>query len=346
MGGAAMTGVSHEFVEALRAAAPTAVIEREAPLARFTTMRVGGPADVLASVSSTRDAEVLVGVARAHRVPVTVLGGGSNVLVSDAGVRGLTLRIHGGDVIQTDAHGVRVDAGVTMNGLVRWLAGRGLAGLEAWAGTPGTVGGAICGNAHFQGRLISEHVRSVRILQRSGQVEDVPAEAMAFGYDRSRIQQSGDVVLSVVFAVTPGASPDALRAEARASLAFRKRTQPLHQASAGCIFQNPGPATPVPDGVPRSAGALIDRAGLKGARAGGALVSPLHANFIVAAPGSRAADVRALVERCREAVAQASGVRLDEEIVYLGDWEVGPALPLDCARGTRARPSPPSESDH
>ncbi len=94
-----MTGVSHAFVEALRAAAPTAVVERDVPLARFTTMRVGGPADVLASVSSARDAEALVGVARAHGVPVTVLGGGSNVLVADAGVRGLTLRIHGGEIV-------------------------------------------------------------------------------------------------------------------------------------------------------------------------------------------------------------------------------------------------------
>jgi UDP-N-acetylmuramate dehydrogenase len=111
-----------------------------------------------------------------------------------------------------------------------------------------------------------------------------------------------------------------LRAAARASLAFRKRTQPLHQSSAGCIFQNPGPDAPVPAGVPRSAGALIDRAGLKGAQEGGAAVSSLHANFIVVAPGSRAADVRSLVDRCRAAVVAASGVRLDEEIVYLGDW--------------------------
>ena len=191
---------------------------------------------------------------------------------------------------------MRAEAGVTINGLVRWLAGRGLAGLEAWAGTPGTVGGAICGNAHFQGRLISEHVRSVRVLQPSGEVVDVPAEAMGFGYDRSRIQDSGEVVLSVLFAVTPGAAPEVLRAAARTSLAFRKRTQPLHQSSAGCIFQNPGADVPVPAGVPRSAGALIDRAGLKGAQEGGAAVSALHANFIVVAPGSRAADVRALVD--------------------------------------------------
>jgi UDP-N-acetylmuramate dehydrogenase len=272
-------------------------------------------------VSSARDAVAVVEVARANGVPVTVLGGGSNVIVADGGVRGLTLRIHGGEIALDGPHTVRVDAGVTINGLVRWLAGRGLAGLQAWAGTPGTVGGAICGNAHFQGRLISEHVVSVQVLDPAGQVLDVPAAAMEFGYDRSRIQRSGEIVLAVRFAVTPGAAPDDLRAEARASLAFRKRTQPLHQSSAGCIFQNPGPEDPVPDGVPRSAGALIDRVGLKGAESGGALVSPLHANFIVVAPGSRAADVRALVERCRDAVERTSGVRLAEEIVYLGAWD-------------------------
>jgi len=313
--------LSDAFVDALKVAAPAAAVERDASLARLTTLRVGGTADLLVSVASPADAIAVVRLASAHGVPVTVLGGGSNVIVADAGIRGLTLRVHGGEVVQDGREGVRADAGVTINGLVRWLAGRGLAGLEAWAGTPGTVGGAICGNAHFQGRLISEHVRSVRLLLPSGEVIDVPAGEMAFGYDRSRIQHSGEVALSVLFAVTPGAAPETLRAAARTSLAFRKRTQPLHQASAGCIFQNPGPDDAVPVGVPRSAGALIDRAGLKGAHEGGAAVSTLHANFIVVTPGSRAADVRALVDRCREGVAGASGVHLQEEIVYLGEWE-------------------------
>lgn len=312
---------SRAFEEAVRAAAPAAKIERDAPLARITTMRVGGSADLLVSVSAEDDAITVTRLARAEGVPVTVLGGGSNVVIADAGIRGVTLRIHGGDIASEGSQAVRAAAGVTVNGLVRWLAGRGLAGLEAWAGTPGTVGGAICGNAHFQGRLISEYVRSVRLLGVAGDVIDVPASAMGFGYDESRIQDSGEVVLSVSFDVTPGATPEALRAVARTSLAFRKRTQPLHQSSAGCIFQNPDADVPLPASVPRSAGALIDRAGLKGAQEGGAAVSALHANFIVVAPGSRAADVRALVDRCRTAVVDAYGVRLDEEIVYLGDWD-------------------------
>lgn len=306
---------------AVRAVAPDATVVRDAPLAPITTMRIGGTADLLVCVAAARDAEAVVRVAAAAGVPVTVLGGGSNVLIADEGIRGLTMRFHGGELVQEGPTDVRVDAGVTVNGLVRWLVGRGLAGLEAWAGTPGTIGGAICGNAHFQGRLISEHVRSVRLLRPSGQVIDVPAASMEFGYDRSRIQGSGEVVVSVLLAVTPGASPEQLRGVARASLAFRKRTQPLHQFSAGCIFQNPDDEAPVPAGVPRSAGALVDRAGLKGARQGGAVVSPLHANFIVVTPGSRAADVRALIERCRTAVVQSSGVCLHEEIVYLGAWD-------------------------
>ena len=289
-------------------------------MARYTTMRVGGAADVLVTTRESHAVPEVVRLARVHGQPVTVLGGGSNVLVADAGVRGVVVRIHGGEVWEATGDTVRADAGVTINGLVRWLAGRGLAGLEAWAGTPGTVGGAIAGNAHFQGRLISEHVRSVRLLTAAGMQVDVPVEEMGFAYDRSRIQMSGEIVLSVVFAVQAGAAPEDLRGIARESLAFRKRTQPLHQASAGCIFQNPGLDVPVPEGVPRSAGALIDRAGLKGAVSGGAQVSTLHANFLVVAPGSSATDVRALIDRCREAVNEASQVRLDEEIVYLGEW--------------------------
>ena len=122
---------------------------------------------------------------------------------------------------------------------------------------------------------------------------------------------------------TPEARPAAPKGPptlAEREQAFRKRTQPLHRASAGCIFQNPGPAVPLPAGVPPSAGALVDRAGLKGARCGGAEVSTLHANFIVVAPGSSASDVRALVDRCRAAVREGSDVGLIEEIVYLGDW--------------------------
>lgn len=308
------------LVQMVRVVAPSVSVDTDASLARYTTMRVGGPADVLVTVAAPDDAVAVIRAAHSGGFRVTPLGGGSNVLVADAGVPGLVLRWHGGEVVDAGAGRVRADAGVTINGLVRWLAGRGYAGLEAWAGTPGTVGGAIVGNAHFRGRLISEHVVSVRLCTLDGHVIDVPVEDMDFGYDRSRVQRSGECVLSVEFAVQPGAVPEDLRRVARESLAFRKRTQPLHQSSAGCIFQNPAPDVPLPDDTPRSAGALVDRAGLKGAIEGAAQVSSMHGNFIVAGPGATAGDVRTLVERCRDAVSRAAGVRLVEEIVYLGDW--------------------------
>jgi len=295
---------------------------RHAQLAAHTTFRLGGPADLLVSVRTEEEAMAVAAAARAADVPVVALGGGSNVLVSDRGVRGLVLHFHGGDIERAGDGLVRAGAGVTINGLVRWLIGQGLAGLEAWAGTPGTVGGAIYGNAHFQGRLISESVASVRVLQPDGRAVDVPAASMGFAYDYSRLHDTGELVLSATFRVRPG-DPDALRAVARTSLAFRKRTQPLHLASAGCIFQNPAPDEPLPPDMPRSAGALIDRAGCKGLDVGGAAVSEVHANFIVATPQATATAVRGVIESCRRRVADAFGVRLRDEVVYLGEWEGG-----------------------
>ncbi len=287
------------------------------PLAPFTTLKIGGPADLFFEPRSGGEIVGAVDMAAACGVPVTVLGGGSNVLVADAGVRGLVLRPRGG-VIASEGEGlVRADAAVTINGLVRWLIARGLAGLEAWAGTPGTVGGGIYGNAHWGGRLLSEHVVSVRLVGRDGGVRDVPADVMEFGYDRSRLQRTGEVLVSAVFAVEPG-DPARLRDEARRSLGYRKRTQPLASPSAGCIFQNPADEVRLPAGVPHSAGALVDRAGLKGEREGGALVSPTHANFIVNTGGASAADIRRLVDRCREAVRERFGISLAEEIVSIG----------------------------
>jgi UDP-N-acetylmuramate dehydrogenase len=209
---------------------------------------------------------------------------------------------------------------VTVNGLVRHTIAHGLAGLAAWAGTPGTVGGAVHGNAHFQGRLISGSVASVEVAAADGAVRELGADEMEFGYDRSRLQRTGELALRVSFRVGPG-DRDALRAAARASLAFRKRTQPLASASAGCVFRNPDEVrAPLPDGVPRSAGALVDLAGMKGVACGGARVSLVHANFVVNEGGATARDVATLVGLARDAVARRFGIVLEEEIVRLGEF--------------------------
>jgi UDP-N-acetylmuramate dehydrogenase len=306
------------FPDALEEAFGKGRSMRDAPLAPLTTFKVGGPADWLLTVRSAGEIERAILIAHDWRVPVSIIGGGSNLLVADAGVRGLVVRIHGGEVRVVDDSIVRADAGVTINGLVRWTVGRGIAGIEAWAGTPGTVGGAVYGNAHFQGRLISELISDVVLVSRAGIVTTVPAASMEFGYDCSRLHRTREVVLSAAFHVHRG-NPAVLRETARGSLAFRKRTQPLEQASAGCVFQNPDRVRDrVPEGLPLSAGALVDRAGLKGDAEGGARVSPRHANFIVTDGAATADDIARLIDRCRRRVRKAFGVELREEIVRLG----------------------------
>jgi UDP-N-acetylmuramate dehydrogenase len=306
------------IVRQLRQRLGDARVERNVPLAPLTTFKVGGPAEWLVHVRSGDEIRAALDIARDSGLPVTVLGGGSNVLIADTGVRGVVIRVHGGEVTHVDTSRIRADAGVTINGLVRWTISHGVAGLEAWAGTPGTVGGAIHGNAHFRGRLISELIERVTLVSPTGQLVDVPVAEMEFGYDYSRLHRTREIVVDATFRVSEG-EPAVLRAIARESLAFRKRTQPLESSSAGCIFQNPDPARDsVPDGIPPSAGALVDRAGLKNAATGQARVSTTHANFIVNDGGARALDVRDLIERCKRDVQSRFGVALREEIVFLG----------------------------
>jgi UDP-N-acetylmuramate dehydrogenase len=309
-----------DLAAALRARLGPERVRTHAPLAPLNTLRVGGPADVLVEVRGADEALSALQLAREAGVPVYWLGGGSNLLVGDLGVRGLVARWHGGAISSPAPDRVRAEAGVTVNGLVRHAIGHGLAGLAAWAGTPGTVGGAVHGNAHFQGRLVSELVVSVRVASPDGTVRELPAAEMEFGYDRSRLQRTREVALAADFRVRTG-EPAALREEARRSLAFRKRTQPLALPSAGCVFQNPDPSrVRLPAGMPASAGALVDAAGLKGAACGGARVSTVHANFVVNEGGASARDVASLIERMRGAVAERFGVELEEEIVRVGEF--------------------------
>ena len=300
------------------------------PLAPLTTLGVGGRADWFVEARTEAAVVSALAAARSAGLPVTVLGGGSNVLVSDAGVRGLVLRVRGGSARRMDAGAVRVDAGMTVNALVRWTIQRGLGGLESWAGTPGAVGGAIHGNAHFGGREIGERVSGLRAVDSAGNVIERDAAALDFGPGgralrngalRAGMPAGGELVLISADFRVHSSDPAVLRQRARASLAFRKRTQPLGVPSAGCAFRNPDPASAsLPPDLPCAAGALLDRAGLKGASVGGARVSEVHANFLTAAAGTRARDVHRLIGVCREAVAAAFGVELVPELMLLGDF--------------------------
>lgn len=312
---------AREITAALSEAIRVERLKRNWPLAPYTTFKVGGTADFFVEVNSEIELLTVIDIAKQWKLPVTMLGGGSNVLIGDRGVRGLVVRFRHGAVSRPSADIVRASAGVTLNGLVRWMVRRGLSGIEAWAGTPGTVGGAVAGNAHFDGRLLSETIQSVGLVGKQVGEERVSVSDMNFGYDVSRVQTTKEIILWAEFRVGEASKADLLECS-RKSLRYRKSTQPLAEASAGCVFKNPIISDPeTGSGIPCSAGALIDRAGLKGCAEGVVRVSERHANFFVTRPNATAADVKVLMERCQQTVKERFNVELAPEIILLGDFE-------------------------
>ena len=289
---------------------------RDEPLGRFTTMRVGGPADLFATVHNVHELRALVRFARSRELPHTLLGRGSNVVIADAGIRGL--------VIQNRAEGSRVDAqryiaeaGVPMARAATETQKAGLTGLEFGLAIPGTVGGAVWANAGAHGSDVRAIVESADVLLADGTESRLAAADLGLGYRESRFKRPGtaatatpDLVLSATFTLSP-ASSDEIKARLDDIRRWRQGHQPLGLPSAGSVFRNP-------DGT--SAGKLIDEAGLKGLRIGGATVSEKHANFIVNDQKGSAADVRRLAERVRAEIRERTGVELQFEIEFVGDW--------------------------
>jgi UDP-N-acetylmuramate dehydrogenase len=274
------------------------------PLARHTTMGVGGPAPWFLLPRETTSLAALVRELAAAGIRYRVLGAGSNLIVADEGVRTpviSTERLAG--VFEREGNRMRAGAGALLPRLVRELASAGLTGLEFAEGIPGSVGGSVRMNAGAGGRWIGDALREVGYVTPSGALERRAPERGDFGYRRSFVAAGGLIVVDATFEGAPD-DPDAIRERMRDSRAYRLATQPLAERSSGCIFKNPEGA---------SAGEVLDRLGLKGLAVGGASVSALHANFIVNRGGS-AADVLALVERVREAALLRTGVELRFEV--------------------------------
>lgn len=281
-------------------------------LSRHTTSRIGGPADLLAEAVSADDLRDLVLEARRRNVPVFVLGGGANVLVSDAGVRGLTIVNKARRLEFLDGGRVRAESGVVLPTLARECIARSLSGLEWAVGVPGTVGGAIVGNAGAHGRDTASDVKRVWILGPDGGVREWRVEELEYAYRSSRIKQAAHgeyVTLAAEFQLARGDRVDLERRAAEFN-EYRRRTQPPG-ASIGSMFKNP------PDDA---AGRLIDAAGLKRLRVGNAEISSVHANFFVNLGGATARDVMALIERARRTVREQFDVELELEVELVGDW--------------------------
>ena len=288
----------------------------DAPLAPLTTLRVGGNADRL-GVAGTRDELLaLLRLARDAAAPCFVVGNGSDLVVADAGIRGLVVRNRARELVMRDDR-LDADSGAPMAMLVKRCSAGGLGGLEFGISIPGTLGGAVWANAGAHGGEMREVVVEVEVWDpRDDAVRRLENDACRFAYRESRFKHGSEVILAAALHLHY-ADPGKIAARVAEHQAQRVATQPLADQNAGSVFRNP-PGD--------HAGRLIDAAGLKGLRVGGASISTMHANFIITDRGGRAADVRALGERVRAAVGDRFGVDLQYEIEFVGDWPASDAV--------------------
>jgi UDP-N-acetylmuramate dehydrogenase len=294
------------------------------PLARYTAARLGGPAQFLIEVNSSQKLAALMRLIWEHHIPYTLLGGGSNVLISDEGLEGLVIinRAKGRTRVRFDLSGtpamVWADAGVNLSQLARQAAEHGLSGLEWASGIPGTLGGAIVNNAGAFDRDMASNLVMVTILHRKWEANQVlvvqerwTVEDMDYHYRSSRLKNHPNqaVVLSALLRLEQK-NPLQIKAVMEDYAQRRRKTQPAG-ASLGSMFKNP------PGDY---AGRLIDAAGLKGFTIGGAMISPIHANFFLNQGNATAKDVLQLIQAARQAVAAKFGIELELEIQFLGNF--------------------------
>jgi UDP-N-acetylmuramate dehydrogenase len=283
------------------------------PVARYTSARIGGNADALVDVTSAAElAEAAQTLWRLGQ-PFVVLGGGSNMLVSDAGIREVVILNQAGQIVFNDGPdpSVWAESGAGLGSIARQAARKGLGGLEWAAGIPGTLGGAVAGNAGAHGGDVATSLELATILHRERGRQDWSGPDLAFNYRESWLKRNPGqaVVLSAQLALSR--KPEAqIKAQMDTFLAYRRLTQPPG-ASMGSMFKNP---------PGESAGRLIEAAGLKGKRIGSAQISPLHGNFFLNLGEARAADVYALIQEARQAVKQQSGIELELEVQLVGEW--------------------------
>lgn len=306
------------------------------PLAAQTTFKIGGPAKFYFEAQTQEDLTKAVLAAKSLGIPYFILGGGSNLLVSDKGFLGLVIKNKTNKIKVLGYKGevkdqrskisqalVEADSGAFLNRLVRFTLDEGLAGLESFLGIPGTVGGGIYINAHYQDQFLGDYLFKAKILNPQGEISEVNQAYFHFGYDQCILQKTGEILLSAIFKLKGGGEKESCWQKATEALKFRQSRQPQGFPSAGCIFKNITLAQAMRLGTPGktcSAGFLIEAVGLKGKQIGKAQISPRHANFIVNSGGARACDVIELINLSKRKVKERFGINLEEEIVYLKEF--------------------------
>ena len=276
------------------------------PMARHTSFRIGGNAEVMAFPENGEDLSALLRYCDAESVPFAILGAGTNVLAPDDGIRGLVICLKDclDGMEQLDANRMRVMAGVTMTRAAVFAANRGLSGMEFAHGIPGTVGGGVYMNAGAYGGEICQICESVDVMDLQGNIRTVSGSDMQFSYRHSRLEDEGGIVLSAVFALQPG-DPQQIKELMRQLQAKRSASQPLDKPSAGSAFKRPAQGY---------AAALIDQTGLKGFAVGDAAISEKHAGFAVNLGNASAEDVKSLLQQVSDRVFAETGIRLEPEV--------------------------------
>ena len=276
-------------------------------LAPFTTMKVGGPARWFVTVATTKEFIHAVREALRNNVPYCVLGKGANVLISDKGFDGLMIRAKNSHYVFRDTH-VTAEAGTDLTTLVMQSAQRGLAGLEFAAGIPSTLGGAVRGNACSRESEMKNVIETVDILNAKGEQKTLTVAQCEFSYRNSRMKQQKEIVLSAVLKLERG-SKDTILEKVKENFSRKHKTQELKFPSSGCIFMNPAAS---------AAGKLIENAGLKGMRIGGAKISEIHGNFVINENNATAEDIIMLISVIKQKIRTLYRIQLHEEIQYIG----------------------------
>ena len=284
---------------------PDLPVEKEAPLSRHTSFRIGGPARRMAFPQTREQLVILLGFAQECSVEPLVMGNGTNLLIDDAGLDTLVIQTadHMTQIRQVSALELEADAGVSLARLALFAMQKGLSGLEFAHGIPGSLGGAVCMNAGAYDGEMKQVVAEVEALYPDG-IRRISGEEAEFSYRHSLFSDGGAVVLSARLTLQPG-DPAVIRSKMEELMARRKKSQPLEYPSAGSTFKRPSGYF---------AGTLIDQTGLKGLSCGGAQVSPKHAGFIVNTGGATFHDVEMLIRQVQAAVFKEQGVRLEPEV--------------------------------
>ena len=278
----------------------------EEPMSKHTSFRIGGPAEVMLFPKCAEELAFALKQSKKLDTSLAILGAGTNILAPDDGIPGIVICLKDGmdGMTRLDENHIRVMSGVTMSRAAVFAANNGLAGMEFAHGIPGTVGGGVYMNAGAYGGEIGQICESVLVMDREGNTRRCSREEMGFSYRHSALENSGEIVLSADFVLTPDA-PEAIKRRMKELLAKRSASQPLDLPSAGSAFKRP---------VGGYAAALIDQAGLKGFRVGNAGISAKHAGFAVNLGGATAGEVKALLQEVSDKVYENSGIRLEPEI--------------------------------